>query len=74
MHVIVVEFTQLFQEDEGEYSVWTKTSIIRSKTFPQTEESFTPNKLFPNILQNYHHCKLTYILVCIFLHVLKLKS
>ena len=50
VQIVVVKFTQLFQENESEHSMWTKTSIVRSKTFPQTEEPFLFDQPFPHIL------------------------
>ncbi len=47
----LVEFVHLLQEDEGENCVWSETSIIRSKTLPQTEESFLPHDCRQYILQ-----------------------
>ncbi len=47
----LVEFVHLLQEDEGENCVWPETSVIRSKTLPQTEESFLPHDRRQYILQ-----------------------
>lgn len=47
----LVEFVHLLQEDEGENCVWPETSVIRSKTLPQTEESFLPYDLHQYILK-----------------------
>lgn len=47
----LVEFVHLLQEDEGENCVWPETSVIRSKTLPQTEESFLPYDFHQYILQ-----------------------
>lgn len=45
----LVEFVHLLQEDEGENCVWPETSVIRSKTLPQTEESFLPYNRYQHI-------------------------
>lgn len=47
----LVVFVHLLQEDEGENCVWPETSVIRSKTLPQTEESFLPHDRRQYILQ-----------------------
>ena len=51
MHMIVIQFSQLFQKDESKHCVWAKSSVVRSKTFPQTEKSFALNQSLPNILK-----------------------
>lgn len=47
----LVELVHLLQEDEGKNCVWPKTSVIRSETLPQTEESFVSYDLHQYILQ-----------------------
>lgn len=47
----LVELVHLLQEDEGKNCVRPKTSVIRSETLPQTEESFVSYDLHQYILQ-----------------------
>lgn len=47
----LVELVHLLQEDEGKNCVRPKTSVIRSETLPQTEESFISYNLQQYILQ-----------------------
>ena len=48
---VVIKFAKLFKEDEGENSVWAKSSVVWSEPFPQTKETFLLHQLSPHILQ-----------------------
>lgn len=47
----LVELVHLLQEDEGKNCVRPKTSVIRSETLPQTEESFVSYDLHQYLLK-----------------------
>lgn len=47
----LVELVHLLQEDEGKNCVRPKTSVIRSETLPQTEESFFSYDLHQYLLK-----------------------
>lgn len=47
---LFVRCVHLFQDDERDHSVWSQSSIVRSETFPQTENTFIANHFGQNIL------------------------
>ena len=49
--VVVVETTELLEEDKGEDSVGSEARVVGSEPLPQTEEPFIPDQFTQDFLQ-----------------------
>ena len=48
--VVVIEATELLEEDEGEDRVWTQASVVGSEALPQTEDTLVLDQPGQDIL------------------------